>query len=617
MRALSELNDTTNKDGTMEKSADGITKTILVNTSASTSQPRNTQALSRARRHNLMRLKMKRSMANATTLPSLGVEDSLPSLGAEDYHQDQQDVDDEQDEDEDEKGKENYVAIDKGDLNSNEETLMAQLRQVQSEVRQNELLLQRQQQQEVKFTEEKDSFTFLTGINETIDADEPVEPDISEEANVDVKATIEDKERDGNDVDDDLAWLNCRKLFKVVHPTGARVRRTPDIQSSGLSVLQPGTIFESDEERVNGAGILVVRLATGGWVHTMYSASNGRIIQEVSLDGKPKGDIDDVTTKAKSKKANNEPKVIRENRKEKLLEEAKKAVLWKREKKDTAFYEMDMQSRQEVWMNRKAAKAERLERDKMVEMKQQMPRVPDLSKTKDSWMRAKKMHEEQLMKAHFDIEMKHQKEMEIQQKRRMKLSERVHELRRLSKLNEGILVGEDSVMSSYDVDGLIEEGSIGKMIKAIKRPKKKKVRRVTNESDRQIEYSSSALELLSENIQCSENKAAMQELEQDSVVMRQSRTTSAPTSRAPISAQATFKTLKRGVSAKMTVGSKQSRQPRPMNVTEGNVGNADDDMSVWLREELQKRSRSVLKEEPREGGNKDDQGACFKREGAA
>ena len=80
----------------------------------------------------------------------------------------------------------------------------------------------------------------------------------------------------------------------------------------------------------------------------------------------------------------------KENVKEKLLEKAKKSVLWKREKKDTAFYEMDMQSRQEVWMNRRAEKAERLEQRKIMEMKQQMPRIPDLTKTKDSWIRAKK-----------------------------------------------------------------------------------------------------------------------------------------------------------------------------------------------------------------------------------
>ena len=165
---------------------------------------------------------------------------------------------------------------------------------------------------------------------------------------------------------------------------------------------------------------------------------------------------------------------------EKLLEKAKKSVLWKREKKDTAFYEMDMQSRQEVWMNRRAEKAERLEQRKIMEMKQQMPRIPDLTKTKDSWIRAKKMHEEQLIKARLDIELKHQRVIETQQKRRMKLSERVQELRRLSKLNEGINIGDDSVTSSCDIDELIEEGSVGKIMKVIKKSKKKKAKKVSN-----------------------------------------------------------------------------------------------------------------------------------------
>ena len=42
-----------------------------------------------------------------------------------------------------------------------------------------------------------------------------------------------------------------------------------------------GTVFESDEQRINSVGIQVVRLTTGGWVHTMYSAPNGKIIEPV------------------------------------------------------------------------------------------------------------------------------------------------------------------------------------------------------------------------------------------------------------------------------------------------------------------------------------------------
>ena len=528
------------------------------------SKPRDVQALSRARRHNLMRLKMKRSAANKNTLPTT-TEETEEQMGIEDSEEEEECED---------KRNDTIDVNDKDAINTQEELLMTQLQEVQSEMKQKEMLVQMSLQRE----NEKDSYTFLTGVKEEIeelDAYEGGQEDVtatrteddlfSTNNNETTVTTSADDIGTEND-EDDLNWLNCRKLFMVIHPTGARVRRTPDVQSPGVAILQPGTVFESDEERVNSAGILVVRLATGGWVHTMYSAANGRIIQEVSTDGKFKEQIIGNETKAIRKKSNSEPNVVKENVKEKLLEKAKKSVLWKREKKDTAFYEMDMQSRQEVWMNRRAEKAERLEQRKIMEMKQQMPRIPDLTKTKDSWIRAKKMHEEQLIKARLDIELKHQRVIETQQKRRMKLSERVQELRRLSKLNEGINIGDDSVTSSCDIDELIEEGSVGKIMKMIKKSKKKKVKKVSNTPEKQIEYSSSALELLGEHMKGSEDERAEPQcesevrhdsevqLESEAVVLRHIRTNSAPALRAPSSAQSAVKLLQRGKSAKASVG---------------------------------------------------------------
>ena len=111
-------------------------------------------------------------------------------------------------------------------------------------------------------------------------------------------------------------------------------------------------MFESDEERINSAGIKVVRLVTGGWVHSMYSASNGNIIEPVCPEGAVNENMNQATHTTVKKKNASMQKGSKENVKELLLERAKKNNLWRREVKDTAFYEMDMQTRQEMWMNR-------------------------------------------------------------------------------------------------------------------------------------------------------------------------------------------------------------------------------------------------------------------------
>ena len=142
---------------------------------------------------------------------------------------------------------------------------------------------------------------------------------------------------------------------------------------------------------------------------------------------------------------------------------------------------------------RRAAKAEKMELDKRQILDENLHRAPDLSKTKESWVRAKKMHEEQMLKARLDAEMKGQRDIEIIQKRRMKLSERVRELKRLSKLNEGLILAEDSMISTDT--GIAEEGSFVKEKKKIKKKRPKKI-----STERQIEYSASAINILSDSV---------------------------------------------------------------------------------------------------------------------
>lgn len=236
---------------------------------------------------------------------------------------------------------------------------------------------------------------------------------------------------------------------------------------------------------------------------------------------------------------------------------------------------MNLHDRQQHWMSIKAAKLEKVKLEKETRSAEQLPRAPDLTKTKESWLRAKKQHEEQILRANLEEELKAKRELEGVAKKRLKLAERVKELKRLSKLNE-VLVSEDVLAAGEAAVTDLMEGEV-----CIKGRKKKKKKKKIKKKDGMIQYSSSALELFGTTMEENEESSA------NSVDVNRTniRHLSAPTRRNPVLADS----RPRPVSGSLVETIHSKLQPSSDSI----LTYAEDEMSLWLAGELRKRgSRS-------------------------
>lgn len=263
------------------------------------------------------------------------------------------------------------------------------------------------------------------------------------------------------------------------------------MSSSGrtvVSILPLGEVFLSDEQRLNSQGLLEVKLADGrGWLLSVYSGDHKKLIDEVVNQGVSGSEKPECSSA-----------------KESVLEKSKKEELWKKSVADTKFYEMDMMERQQHWLNQKTIKLKKLEDDKKSTVLRDTSVKPDLSKTKDSWVKAKVDHENELLKAKLDEQARQQRDLENVQKRRMNLAEKLKELKRLSKLNATLLSEElkQEKTMKIEMNGLNHECSVTSVGKP-KKKKKVKKRRQTDDgvgSTNNIEYSESALSLLRQSM---------------------------------------------------------------------------------------------------------------------
>jgi hypothetical protein len=263
------------------------------------------------------------------------------------------------------------------------------------------------------------------------------------------------------------------------------------VSSSGrtvVSILPLGEIFLSDEQRLNSQGLIEVKLADGrGWLLSVYGADHKKLIEEVVNQGVGESEKPDCSSA-----------------KETVLEKSKKEELWKKTVVDTSFYEMSMMERQQHWLNQKTSKIKKLEDDKNSTVLRDISVKPDLSKTKDSWIKAKVDHENELMKAKLDEQARQRKDLEVVQKRRMNLAEKLKELKRLSKLNSTLLSEElkQEKTIKIEMNGLNQESNKTFVGKPKKRKKAKKKSQTDDgaESMNNIEYSESALSLLRQSM---------------------------------------------------------------------------------------------------------------------
>ena len=216
------------------------------------------KALDRIRRHNFMRLKSKSKSSKVEV--DMNIAPASGTCGVQHLSHKPGVMPEEVEENELDgvkvgvsNGLDEYV----GDADAEEKCLLAELGRLKLAVEARKKTPEKEPSDEYPRIEESE--TFLTDLLVAENVDEERDGDGEDEGEYGEEGDEEDEENETNqrgvdsfiiakecrDEDGEesvsmVEWLNSKKLYKVVHPTGARVRRTPELRSPGLAILQPG-----------------------------------------------------------------------------------------------------------------------------------------------------------------------------------------------------------------------------------------------------------------------------------------------------------------------------------------------------------------------------------------